>query len=98
MLMIAGGVCCSLTRFWMAIKPPKVVLVLAQDASSMAAPGAAALAHSASRIASPSSRVDAGIGAVVGAAGRRRVDLRERARGVAGKPERLRKVVQSAVL
>ncbi len=44
----------ALMRFWMAIKPPKVVLVSAQAAISMAALGAEALAHSASRIASAS--------------------------------------------
>src|SRR5579859_7869338 len=40
----------------MAIRPPNVVLVSAQEAISMAALGAAALAHSASRIASASLR------------------------------------------
>src|SRR5882672_10301419 len=38
----------------MAIRPPKVVLVSAHAAIKIDAPGAAALAHSASRIASPS--------------------------------------------
>src|SRR5271169_306751 len=51
--MMAGGEL-PLTRFWIAISPPKV-LVFAQDASWMAALGAAALAHSASKIASTSS-------------------------------------------
>ena len=41
--------------FCMAINPPKVTRVLPQAATTMAALGAAALAHSASRIASPSS-------------------------------------------
>jgi hypothetical protein len=38
----------------MAIKPPKVVFVSAQETMRMAALGAAALAHSASRMASAS--------------------------------------------
>src|SRR5271155_897693 len=58
MLMIAGGV--LLSRFWMAIRPPKVAVSL-QEASSMAALGAAALAYSASRIASPSSPFTPGL-------------------------------------
>ncbi len=41
-------------RFWRAIKPPKVVAVSAQAAISMAALGAEALAHSASKMASAS--------------------------------------------
>src|SRR5450755_3046102 len=53
MLMIAGGVPLAFNRFCIAIKPPKVA-VSVQEASSMAALGAAALAYSASRIASPS--------------------------------------------
>src|SRR5271154_4042360 len=52
MLMMAGGVLLSLIRFWTAIRPPNVVRVSSQDASSIAALGAAALAYSASRIAS----------------------------------------------
>src|ERR1700687_5900731 len=54
MLMIEGGGVLALMRFWMAIRPPKVVLVSAQAAISMAALGADALAHSASRMASAS--------------------------------------------
>jgi hypothetical protein len=54
MLMMAGGWLLELIRFWSAIRPPNVVVVAAQDAISMAALGAAALAHSASRIASAS--------------------------------------------
>jgi hypothetical protein len=52
--MIAGGVLLALIKFWIAIRPPNVVLVSAQLAISIAALGAAALAHSASRIASAS--------------------------------------------
>src|SRR5450631_4314294 len=52
--MIAGGAVLSFKRFCMAMRPPKVD-VLAHEASSMVALGAAALAYSASRIASPSS-------------------------------------------
>ncbi len=59
MLMTAGGVVLSFKRFNMAIKPPKVVVSL-HDASSMVALGAAALAYSASRIASPSSPFTSG--------------------------------------
>src|SRR5580700_11066090 len=58
MLTMAGG-WTELTRFCMAMKPPKVALVLAQAATTMAASGAAALAHSASRIAPPSSPAQA---------------------------------------
>src|SRR6516162_4133674 len=54
MLMIAGGWLLALIRFWNAISPPKVVPLSAQVAITMAALGAAALAHSASRIASAS--------------------------------------------
>jgi hypothetical protein len=52
MLMMEGGLVLALMRFCMAIKPPNVVLVSAQAAISMAALGADALAHSASRMAS----------------------------------------------
>src|SRR5580693_3778861 len=54
MLTIAGGPLLALIRFWRAMRPPNVVAVSAQAAISMAALGAAALAHSASRIASAS--------------------------------------------
>src|ERR1035438_10563576 len=54
MLTIAGGVLLSFNKFCRAIKPPKVAVSL-QEASSMAALGAAAMAYSASRIASVSS-------------------------------------------
>src|SRR5215472_2976259 len=54
MLTTAGGVALSLIRFCIAISPPNVVVVSEQDASSMAALGAAALAYSASKIASAS--------------------------------------------
>src|SRR5215471_6945544 len=54
MLMIAGGVRLALIKFWMAISPPNVVVVSAQLAISTAALGAAALVHSASRVASAS--------------------------------------------
>jgi hypothetical protein len=61
MLTIAGGVPDSLIRFCSAIKPPKLVLVSAHDASSIAALGAAALAHSTSIAASPSSALTFGL-------------------------------------
>ena len=51
---MAGGFA-PLIRFCIAIRPPKVVMLLAQVAMTIAALGAAALAYSASRIASPSS-------------------------------------------
>jgi len=54
MLKMEGGGVVALIRFWMAIKPPKVVLVSAQAAMRMEALGAEALAHSASRMASAS--------------------------------------------
>jgi len=54
MLTMEGGAL-VLTMLLSAINPPKVARVLAQAATSMAASGAAALAHSASRAASPSS-------------------------------------------
>src|SRR5579859_4241003 len=54
MLTIDGGLL-EASMFCKAIRPPNVVRVLAQAATRMAASGAAALAHSASRIASPSS-------------------------------------------
>src|SRR5215467_4235754 len=53
MLKRAGGLG-ALRRFCMAIRPPNVVVVSAHAAITMAALGAAALAHSASRIASAS--------------------------------------------
>jgi hypothetical protein len=52
--MMAGGFG-PLIRFCIAINPPKVEKVLRQEAMTIAALGAAALAYSASRIASPSS-------------------------------------------
>src|SRR5262250_3135526 len=55
--MIAGGGVLALIKFCMAMSPPNVkpvVPVSAQVAITIAAPGAAALAHSASRIASAS--------------------------------------------
>src|SRR5258708_34606906 len=54
MRMMDGGRVLALMRFWIAIRPPKVVLVSAHAAISMAALGAEALAHSASRMASAS--------------------------------------------
>src|ERR1035441_5343249 len=57
MLTTAGGVPLSFKRFCRAINPPKVAPVCPplHEANSMDALGAAALAYSASRIASPSS-------------------------------------------
>src|SRR5215469_8483021 len=54
MLTMLGGFF-PFTRFCSAICPPKVVCVPAPEASTIAAPGADALAHSASSAASPSS-------------------------------------------
>jgi hypothetical protein len=59
MLTIAGGVSDSLIRFCNAMNPPKL-LVSAHEASSIAALGAAALAHSTSMAASPSSLLTPG--------------------------------------
>src|ERR1035437_1992028 len=55
MLMIPGGGGGEVSMFCMAIKPPKLVFVSAQVATTIAAPGADALAHSMSTAASPSS-------------------------------------------
>src|SRR5208282_4751719 len=60
MLMMEGGLA-PLIRFCTAIKPPKVVFVFAQEASSIAAFGAAALAYSASKSASTSSPLTPGL-------------------------------------
>src|SRR5271165_3069061 len=68
MLTIAGGVPLSFNRFCSAIKPPKVV-VSAHDARTMAALGAAALAYSASRIASVSSPLVPGLVQLLGPLG-----------------------------
>src|SRR5215470_15126440 len=54
MLMIDGGALLPLIKFCIAMRPPKVVCVSAQAAITIAALGAAALAHSASKIASAS--------------------------------------------
>jgi hypothetical protein len=54
MLMMGGGPLLELSRFWMAIRPPKVVFVSLQETMLMVALGAAALAHSPSRMASAS--------------------------------------------
>ncbi len=54
MLTRAGGGVLASIKFCKAIKPPKVVVVSAHDAIRIVALGAAALAHSASRIASAS--------------------------------------------
>src|SRR5271168_1142083 len=60
MLTMAGGVPWALMMFCKAIRPPKVE-VSVQEASSMAALGAAAVAYSASRMASPSSPLVPGL-------------------------------------
>ena len=52
--MMDGGGVLALIRFSMAIKPPNVVPLSAHAAISIAALGAEALAHSASRMASAS--------------------------------------------
>src|SRR5215813_8056835 len=54
MLIMDGGVLLPLIRFCIAMSPPKVVGVSEQAAITIAALGAEALAHSASRIASAS--------------------------------------------
>src|SRR5437660_1530873 len=54
MLMIAGGWALALIIFCNAIRPPKVMVVSAHEAITIEALGAAALAHSPSRIASAS--------------------------------------------
>src|SRR5271155_3433804 len=57
--MICGGVA-ALIKFVTAIRPPKVVSVSEQVATTMVAPGAAALDHSASAVVSSSSVVTPG--------------------------------------
>src|SRR5262249_10614226 len=54
MLMREGGALPPLIKFCIAMRPPKVVWVSAQAAIIIAALGAEALAHSASKIASAS--------------------------------------------
>src|SRR5580658_3145301 len=77
---------------WAARNTPYVVAVLAHDATSMVAPGAAALDHSASRIASSSSEFTPGDSQPPGCtAVRAPVEYCE-------SPKVLRKVVQSDVL
>src|SRR5271156_6679680 len=96
MLTIAGGVALSLSKFCSAIKPPKLEPSL-HDANSMAALGAAALAYSASRIASTSSPLVPGLVQLfvpVGGAGCTCVNEPE---AKFESPRVERKVVQSAV-
>src|SRR5580700_7431886 len=90
--MIAGGLL-PFTRFCMATSGPS-----AHAATTMAAPGAAALAHSASRIDSSSSPLIPGgvqLLAPVGGAGCCAVNVPE---VYAESPKVLRKVTQSARL
>src|ERR1700691_268423 len=96
MLTIAGGVALSLSRFCSAISPPKDETLL-HDANSIAALGAAALAYSASRIASTSSPLVPGLMQLfvpVGGAGCTCVNEPE---VKLESPKVERKVVQSAV-
>ena len=77
MLTRAGGAL-PFNRFCSAIKPPKVVFVFAHEASSMVALGAAALAHSASRVASASSPFTPGSVQLLVPLGGAGLNLRER--------------------
>ena len=86
MLMIPGGLP-ALRRFCKAMNPPKVVVVSAHVIIRMAAFGAAALDHSASRIASPSRTVGTRIGAVIGTGGRRWMNLSEGTAAIAGESQ-----------
>src|SRR5712671_5878665 len=92
-LMMAGGFD-PLIRFWIAIRPPKVE-VSAQVAITIAALGAAALAHSASRIASPSSPFTPGSKQFVGPEGGAGWTVFNEAPVKPDKPNVERNVVQS---
>src|SRR5208282_1151938 len=98
MLMTAGGVLLAARRFCMAIKPPKVN-VSVHEASSMAALGAAALAYSASMIASPSSPFTPGSVQLLGPTGGAGwICVNEPLGNDDERPNVDRNVVQSAVL
>src|SRR5579862_5239140 len=97
MLTMDGGLVLS-RRFCMAIRPPNVALVLPQDATTMAALGAAALAHSASAIASPSSLFTPGARQFVTPLDGSGWTVVSEAEGYFDSPNVERKVVQSSVL
>src|SRR5208282_2347426 len=97
MLTIAGGVPDSLIRFCRAMKPPKL-LVSAHEASSIAALGAAALAHSTSMVASPSSGVTPGSVQVPPVPGAGWTCVREPLGYVLVRPKVVRKLLQSVVV
>src|SRR5215470_3715686 len=98
MLTMEGGTL-LLIRFCKAMRPPKVVLVSAQAAIWIDAPGAAALAHSASRIASASfgAKTPGGLQLFVPLEGAGCTDEKE-APGYADRPKTERKVFQSFAL
>src|SRR4051794_35733053 len=96
MLTIAGAGL-ALIAFRSAIYRPNVVRVSAQDATSMVAPGAAALAHSASRIASSSSEFTPGEAQLFAPAGGRGWTVVSAPVVYCASPNTLRKVVQSDV-
>src|ERR1700683_5599096 len=94
---MAGGVP-EFTRFCPAINPPKVTLVSAQAATTMAAPGAAALDHSASRIASSSSAFTPGSEQLVAPLGGAGCTVVSDPEVYCESPNALRNVVQSAMV
>src|SRR5208282_1274620 len=100
MLMIAGGELVSFKRFCMAIKPPNVAPVSPplHEASSMAALGAAALAYSASMIASFSSPFTPGSVQLLGPLGGAGWICVNEPSVYVERPNVVRNVVQSAVL
>src|SRR5271157_1723741 len=96
MLKIAGGFA-ALIRFCIARKPPNVV-VFRHDASWIAAEGAAALAHSASRIASPSSPLTPGSAQLLLPPEGAGWIVENEPELYCARPKALRKVLQSALL
>src|ERR1700685_3453792 len=96
MLIIPGGLL-SLTRFWVAIMIPDVV-VSAQAPTTMAALGAAALDHSASRIASMSSGFTSGSSQLLVPLGGAGCTVASDPAVYWDRPNVLRKVVQSSEL
>src|SRR5580658_3153412 len=97
MLTIGGGVA-SFTRFCPAIVKPDVTIVSAQAATTMAAPGAAALAHSASMIASSSSELTPGSEQLVAPLGGAGCTVVSDPEVYCESPNALRNVVQSAMV
>src|SRR5579871_1627437 len=97
MLTMCGGLAPS-RRFCTAMRPPNVALVLSQAARRMAAPGAAALAPSASRIASLSSLFTPGAAQLLAPLDGAGCTVDSEPVLYADNPNSLRKVTQSVLL